>query len=188
MEAIATDWSKVADGVTENDSRFAMDHKLHVQFYLKPILMAGQSEVEGRPIFKDIEHVRVLVPGDKLNIIDRIASPEDKQRFAAHYAKFQAGKGDEVIGTRLEAVPWMTRSKVEEYKFFGVHTVEQLANANDQVGQKFPGFNQDRLKAQQFLESINGTDAKVAALTEELEKVKAMLAQQAKPEVKIAAK
>jgi hypothetical protein len=140
-------------------------------------MLIRETEIEGRPIYHDVEHVRILVPGDKLNQIDRVASIDDKNRFPEHYAKYKAGKGDEVVGTRLEIVPWMTRSKVEEYKYFGIHTVEQLAEASDSVGQKFPGFNQDKSKAQKFLEATNGTDARVKALEAQVE---ALLAAQAK--------
>jgi len=173
-ELDTTDWSKITDGVTEDQPRYAMDSKLHVQFYLRPVLMTRESEDAGRPIFQDVVHVRILVPGDKLSIIDRVASDDDKGRFAAHYDKFKAGRGTEVIGTRLEAVPFMTRSKVEEYKFFGIHTVEQLAGASDEVGQKFPGFQGDKQKCQKFLEATTGTDARVAALEKMVADLKAV--------------
>ena len=172
-ELDTTDWSKVPDGVTEDEPRYALDSKLHVQFYLKPVLLIRESENEGRPIYHDVEHIRILTPGDKLSIIDRVASSDDKSRFAAHYDKFKAGRGSEVVGTRLEAVPFMTRSKVEEYKFFGIHTVEQLAGASDEVGQKFPGFQGDKQKSQKFLEATTGTDARVAALEKMVADLKA---------------
>jgi predicted RecB family nuclease len=63
----------------------------------------------------------------------------------------------------------MTRSKVEEYKFFGIHTVEQLANASDEVGQKFPGFQDDKRKSNKFLESASASVAEARVL--ELEKM-----------------
>lgn len=170
-----TDFSKVLDFVTEDQPRYAMDSRLYVQFYLRPVLLTTQSEEEGRPIFKDIEHVRIMVPGDKLSIVDRIASPDDKQRFADHYKKFKAGDGEAVVGTRLEVVPWITRSKVEEYKFFGIITVEQLADASDQVGQKFPGFQADKQKAQKWLEATTGTNARVAELEKKLAEMEAKL-------------
>jgi hypothetical protein len=168
-----TDWSKVTDGVLENEPRYVHDSKLYVQFYLRPILMQTESEQAGRPIFKDVVHVRILVPGDKLSIVDRLASPDDKARFATQFAKFESGGSQEVVGTRLEVVPWMTRSKVEEYKFFNIVTVEQLAGASDQVGQKFPGFHQDREKSKQFLEATTGVNAKIKELEEKLARLEA---------------
>jgi hypothetical protein len=170
-----TDWSQVKDFMEETDmnQRYAHDSKLHVQFYLRPMIQPSESDVANRPIFRDIEHVRIMVPGDKLSIIDRCASEDDKSRFPDHYAKFKAGEGQQVVGTRLDAVPFMTRSKVEEYKFFGIFTVEQLAEAADSVGQKFMGFNNDKTRAQKFLEAANGTDSRVTALEKMVEELKA---------------
>jgi hypothetical protein len=163
-EATPTDWSKVPEAMEESLPRYAMDNKLHVQFYNRPMLQHALSEEAGRPIYADVDHVRIMVPGDKLSIIDRIASTDDQQRFADRWAKYRAGQGEQVVGTRLEAVPWMTRSKVEEYKFFHLHTVEQLANANDNVGQKFPSFHSDKQKAQAFLEATTGDSARIREL------------------------
>jgi hypothetical protein len=171
----------------ETDARFALDSKLHKQFYLRPVMQATASQLADRPIYVDVEFVRILTPGDKLSIIDRIASDDDKRRFADEYAKFKAGRGEEVVGTRLEAVPWMTRSKVEEYKYFGIHTVEQLAAANDNVGQKFPGFNMDREKCQKFIEATSGTDARVTALEAELASMRALFAKQEEAKAILAA-
>jgi hypothetical protein len=81
---------------------------------------------------------------------------------------------------------------VEEYKFFHLHTVEQLANANDNVGQKFPSFHSDKQKAQAFLEATTGDSARIR----ELETMVAELMKQRgtapsptlEPEVKVAVK
>jgi hypothetical protein len=148
----------------DNDQRFAADNKLYVQFYSRPIINGAESNVAGRPIYHDIDCVRIMVPGDKLSIVDRLASDDDKQRFADRYAKYVAGQQIQLVGTPLEQVPWMSRSKVEEYKYFGIHSIEQLSEASDSVGQKFPGFYQDREKAKKFIEAASGTNARVAEL------------------------
>jgi hypothetical protein len=176
MNEAPTDWSKVPDAVDESSPRYAMDNRLHVQFYSRPVLMHRLSEENGRPIYQDVDHVRILVPGDKLSIVDRVASPDDMARFAEHWAKYKAGKGEEIIGTRLEAVPWMTRSKVEEYKFFNLHTVEQLANASDSVGQKFPSFHSDKDKAVKFLEATTGDSARIRELEAQVAQLTARMA------------
>ncbi len=174
MDLPQTDWSKVADSVTEDQPRFAQDSKLYVQFYTRPMMKPRQSEEAGRPIYVDVDHIRIMVPGDKLNMIDRVASEDDKTRFAEHWGKYAAGQAQQTIGTQLESVPFMPRSKVEEYKYFGIHTVEQLSQASDEVGQKFPGFQDDKRKCLKFLEAANGTDARVV----ELERIVAELLSQ----------
>lgn len=180
---VQTDWTTVKEPMMEDDARFASDSKLHVQFYVRPMMQGAASKAANRPIFKDVEHIRILVPGDKLSIVDRVASHIDKSRFSEHYARFQAGKSEQIIGTRLEAVPWMTRSKVEEYRYFGVLTVEQLAEANDNLGSKFQGFFSDKERAKKFLEAASGTNARVTELEQQLTELKAMLQQQSKPAV-----
>lgn len=181
---VATDWSKVQDFQMDSDPRYGMDSKLHVQFYSQPILHNAKSNEAGRPVYIDVDHIRILVPGDKLNIIERVASKDDKQRFAAHWEKYKAGRGQDVVGTRLEGVAWMTRSKVEEYKFFGIHTVEQLADASDSVGQKFPSFYSDRDRAKKYLEEATGTNARVAELERQLAEMQEKMAPVAPPEKK----
>ena len=181
-----TDWSKVVDPMMETDSRFAMDSKLYVQFYSRPVLHNVKSTAAGRPIYIDVDHVKIIVPGDKLNIIDRVASDDDKRRFAAHYEKYTAGRGEDVIGTRLDVVPWMSRSKVEEYKYFKVLTVEQLADASDEVGQKFPGFQMDKARAKKFLEATTGTDARVSELEKQLADMRTQIEAQNQAKVVLA--
>jgi hypothetical protein len=182
-----TDWAQVAEGLGPDEARYSEDKRLYVQFYTRPMMQAGESRDANRPIYRDITHVRVLVPGDKLNIIDRVASEDDMKRFADHYAKFTAGQGQEIVGTRLDVVPWISRSKVEEYKYFNIHTVEQLAEASDSVGQKFQGFNHDRDRAKKFLEASTGTNARISELEKlvaELQAAKAAIPVQQKVPVK----
>lgn len=170
-----TDWNTVKDFQMEDEPRYAMDSKLHVQFYLRPMIQPTESDMANRPIFKDVEHVRIMVPGDKLSIVDRPASQDDQSRFPDHYSKFKAGEAMQVVGTRLDAVPFITRSMCEEFKFFGIVTVEQLASAGDEVGQKFQGFQQFKQKAQKFLEAANGTDSRVTELERQLAEMKAQI-------------
>jgi hypothetical protein len=168
---LPTDWSKVIDPLFETDARFAMDKKLYKQFYSRPIINAAESDAAGRPIFHDCDCIRIMVPGDKLSIVDRLASDDDKRRFADEYAQYQAGQQTQMVGTPLEQTPWMTRSKVEEYKYFGIHSVEQLSEASDSVGQKFPGFYQDRDRAKAFIEAASGTSARIKELERRLEEM-----------------
>ncbi|MFI5224785.1 MAG: hypothetical protein ACHQX3_11205, partial [Nitrospirales bacterium] len=170
------DWNRVNDPLFENDSRFALDSKLYVQFYTRPILNGAESDAAGRPIYHDIDCVRIMVPGDKLSIVDRLASDDDKRRFADHYAKYRAGQQVQLIGTPLEQVPWLSRSKLEEYKYFGIHSVEQLADASDSVGQKFPGFHSDKDKAIKFIEEASGTNTRIKELERQLAEMQAKMA------------
>lgn len=162
-----TNWNDIPDAPGLDESRFAGDERLHVQFFRKPVMQPGLSREEGRAIYKEIDYIRILTPGDKLSIIERPVDEIDSRRFAARYEKWKAGAGNVVEGTPLSSLPNMTPSKVEEYKFFNIHTVEALAYASDSVGQKFFGFNDDKRRANAFLELAKG-NAPLEKMNEEL--------------------
>lgn len=74
-----------------------------------------------------------------------------------------------MTGTPLSALPGMNPSKVEEYKFFKIITVEQLADANDNLGGKFMSFQQDKQRAKAFME-VAANNAPIEKMNEELAK------------------
>jgi predicted RecB family nuclease len=93
----------------------------------------------------------------------------DKIRFPRHYERFQAGQKEQNIGTPLSVVPWLTPSQIEEFKFFKIMTVEQLANLIDNVGGKFMGAKQFKQKAKEFLPAAAG-QAPLVQMQAELDK------------------
>lgn len=162
-----TDWAAIADAPGLDESRFEGDSRLFVQFYRKPVIHPGLSQEAGRAIYKETDYIKIMVPGDKLSIVDRPVDDIDKRRFADRYSKWLAGAGSVVEGTPLASLPKMTPAKVEEYKFFNVLTVEQLAEAPDNLGQKFMGFHEDKRAAKVFLELAKG-NAPIEKMNEEL--------------------
>jgi len=129
----------------------AGDEHLLVVFYMGTLKNEERTIEEGRLIVDDVECVRIIIPGDKNNIIDRPASKADKARFAQRYAAFKQGKeGDEQLsGTRLTDWPFLSRGQVEMLHFIGVKTVEQLANVSDNTN--FTGLQQLKTHAKSWL-------------------------------------
>lgn len=152
-----------------DESRYAADNKLFVEFYRQPVLQPGKSRDEGRAVYEEVDYIRIYVPGDKSSVIERPVNYMDAERFADRYKKWQAGQEQAVIGTPLTALPGMTPAKVEEYKFFKVVTIEQLADANDNLGQKFMSFQADKTRAKNFIE-VAKNNAPVEQMRSELEK------------------
>ena len=152
-----------------DETRFSMDSKLYVEFYRKPVLQPGKSREAGRAVYEEIDYVRIHVPGDKSSVIERPVSQQDVFRFQDRYNKWKAGQEEAVSGTPLSALPGMTASKVEEYKFFKLVTVEQLAEANDNLGAKFMSFHQDKQRAKAFIE-VAKNNAPIEKMNEELQK------------------
>lgn len=178
----------MAFSAEEPNARYAGDDKLFVSFFLHPHKDEEKSLAEGRPIFKDMEYVRIMVPGDKDSIIIRPARDMDKGRFQKQYTAFTAGEAEVHEGTPLKAWPMVTRSQVEELKFFGVFTVEHLADLADVHVQKFMGMGALKVKAQAFIQAARETapleqlntaidqkDAEISALNQAVEELKEMV-------------
>lgn len=122
------------------------------------------------------------MPGDKHSVVMRQARQVDISRFPRQYEAFQAGKEEQQVGTPLSLMPWMSPSKAEEYKFFKIVTVEQLANVADEVGKNFMGLQADKQKAKEYIDaSQRGVGAqeledKLASRDEELALLKQQMA------------
>lgn len=165
-----------------NESRFAADDKLYIEFFREPVMHSAKSREAGRAVYEERDFVRIHVPGDKSTVVVQPMHELNVQRFRSRYEKWKSGQAEAVTGTPLSALPGMTPAKVEEYKFFKIVTVEQLADANDQLGQKFMSFNGDKAKAKAFLEVAKGNapiekmNAELAKRDEEIETLKAQMA------------
>lgn len=145
------------------------DEKLIVRFFKHPLKNDLKTEQEGRPIYDEVDHISIRIPGDKTSEILRPIRPEDKQRFPRHWLQYQAGQEQGVSGTPLAEWPVMNRAQVEEMAFFNVKTVEQLADLNDIHCQKWPGINKLKLQARAFLDYAKEGSAPIAKLTAQIE-------------------
>ena len=164
-----TNFEEQSEFTKPDESRFAGDARLYVEFSRKPRLHPGRSREEGRAIYEEVDYVRIHVPGDKSSVVERPVSEQDAYRFADRYAKWKAGQSEAVTGTPLSSLPTMSPSKIEEYKFFKIVTVEQLAEANDNLGAKFMSFNADKQRAQAFLQ-VAANNAPIEKMNTELQK------------------
>lgn len=135
--------------------RFRYDDRLYATFSVKPVFNQYQSNEKQRPVYEDREFITIIVPGDKHSVVMRQAREQDKKRFPRQYDAFQAGKAEQQVGTPLSLMPWLTPSRVEEYKFFKIVTVEQLGDVSDEVGKNFMGLQQDKLKAKEYMDAAN---------------------------------
>ena len=151
------------------------DSRLAVQFYKRSVKQDMASDEAGRPIFKEFDFVRIMIPGDNLTEIDTYAQESHKQRFPrqwAHYQNQVAGHED-IIGTPLDQWPQVTRSQAEELRGLKFYTVEAIADCSDQQLQRIgmvAGMSPHnfRLKAKAFLNLANDS-AEVAHREEELQ-------------------
>src|SRR5258708_32140737 len=113
------------------------DDILHVTFYMKSLKNEFETTKQGRPIFYEVPMVRIMTPGNQLNIVDTPTREDHKMRFPRQWAIFQASQSqDQVVGTPVDQWPAITRSEAEELKGQKFFTVEQIAGASDLQIQK----------------------------------------------------
>jgi hypothetical protein len=145
------------------------DDRLLVDFSIRALPDDAQTATAGRPIYRDAEFIKIIIPGSR-DTIEREVQEHDKRRFPKQWLAFKAG-GDQVSasGTPLSAWPLVTRSQVEEFVHFGVKTVEQLAGMSDTNLQGFMGGQGLRQRARDFMEAAAGA-APLVAVRAELEK------------------
>lgn len=157
----------------DSDIRNA-DSQLFVEFYT---FQHPQSDAikpwEGKPF------VRIVVPGDKTNVVEQPVRESHKQRFPRQWLHFQMQNNDgSLIGTPLK--DWHTacpdefnRLQLEELSIMKFQTVEQVATASDMQLQKVGmGAAGLREKARSYLLSKTKSDSK-----SEIEETKRELAE-----------
>lgn len=166
-----TDFSSLDQDAYDNTSqdRFSGDGRLFVKFYKRPMLNQAESVKEGRPIYKEEVCIRIMIPGDKTNIVDRIADEIDVNRFRKQYEHFVANL-TQTVGTLLSEVGFIPASLVEELKYYHIETVEQLAGLSDGSAQKIPGIQKYKQKAQAYLDAMSDPEKVLERAKEEARK------------------
>lgn len=178
-----------------NNTEFAgamnPDALLHVTFYSKSVPQPFLTEQEKRPIFRDVDFVKIHTPGNALNIVDVPVSEGHKSRFPQQWARYQNGKqgAEQVIGTPLAQWSILTPAQAEELRALKFFTVEQVAGASDerinQVGmcvgkaptafreqaQRFLQVAKDSASLEHMDEELKRRDKELAELRERLAKL-----------------
>ena len=162
------------------------DSNLAVTFYKRSVKQEDESIAAGRPIFKEFDFIRIMVPGDNLSEIDTYANESHKARFPRQWAHYQNKVGDhqDFVGTPIEQWTLITRSQAEELRGLKFPTVESVANCSDQQMQRIgmvAGMSPHsfREKAKAFLNLANDSaevaqrEAELQALRAENDKIKA---------------
>jgi hypothetical protein len=162
------------------------DSRLAVQFYKRSMKQEDESNAAGRPIFKEFDFVRIMIPGDNLTEIDTYANESHKQRFPRQWAHYQnqVANHEDIIGTPIDQWPQVTRSQADELRGLKFHTVESIADCSDQQLQRIgmvAGMSpyNFREKAKAFLNlatksaDVAQREAELQALRQENDKIKA---------------
>ncbi len=178
MDVSSQDWLTLAEkaGASQTDADGVM-----ATFYDRPVHNKAQSEKEGRPIYTTKTYVLILIPGQSKTRLDRAVKPEDKTRWPVAWDRYTKRERGISGGTPINEWPYLTATRLMELKALGYLTVEQLAQANDNLlGKLGPDGMDLRKRAQEF---IQGEDETVKELRAELQEkdreLKAVRAQMA---------
>lgn len=132
------------------------DSGMVVMFFLKPVHNPARSVETNSPQFDDKIFVRIHPPGERLNIIERLASDADKRRFPMQWAQFKENAPQVTNGTPIDMLFPANPSIGAALKASGVHTIEQCgvlsAHAIETIGM---GAQQWVNDAQRYLEVAN---------------------------------
>lgn len=172
--------SKIESDITNPDSA------LNVLFYTRPLQNEWESEQQKRPIFYDVDMIKIWTPGDDKNIIDTLARDDHKARFPVQWAHYMNKKdGDQSMAgkTPLNHWPRLTPSMVEELRAIKFFSVEDVAHASDSNIQRIgmiAGMSPHAFRdaAKNYLRLASGEAAESQAASENAELRKQMAAMQ----------
>lgn len=116
-------------------------------------LNPAKTALQGRPIHDPVVLLEKIIPGDALNRPVREMREADKEEYPQEWAAFQAKREQQVPGTPLEVLPWISRTQAAEYRALQIYTVEQLATLPESAAQRIMGFYEIRKKAEGFLKA-----------------------------------
>jgi hypothetical protein len=162
----------VQDFTTQQDQNFSSpaDAKLLVRFFKKAAQDMEKTQAEGRAIFMEVEYIQIMVAGDRDSIIVRPATWVDKSRFRKQYEDWKAkATAEQLIGTPLEAWGILSLAQIEEFRYYGIRTVEHIADLRDDLAQKIMGAAALKQRAGLFIQASKDA-APMMKMQEELAK------------------
>lgn len=133
------------------------------QFYMEAVEDLIASEQAGRPIYKDEERVKLLMPGNPYNSPVQKVTERHKAMWPREYEAFKTNQEIAVDGTPLEQWNILSKAQVHELKGMHLRTVEDVARIPDNVLTNIPFGRRIREMAAAYLD-----DAVATALTSKL--------------------
>lgn len=159
------DWNQLMNGQMQQRKRF---HGANVRFFNAYNENKEKSLQAGRAIFDEIPSISIQYPGGDETV--RKIEPQDVADYPELYAAFKAGSEAVVSGTPLAEWPLMNGSTLRELQHLGFRTVEQLADANDEVKRRLGPTGKFVKMAKDWLEAANSSQFTVVALKQQLER------------------
>lgn len=168
------------------------DDKLIVGFYRKSVLNQARSRAEGRPIHESHDFIKIMHPGEKLNVVDRPVTENDKHRWPRNWHHYQQGLRQTPDGVPINLL-FPAQPEIETMlRGYNIHTVEQLSNLSAEGISTVGMGAQDWVnKAKRYMENANKgvnhheheialstRDAKITALERQVSELSALIRSQ----------
>lgn len=159
-------------------SRDPSDNELTVHFYMDAIEDQDATNREGRPVYRNVERIRITGMRDGFGQADNTFKIETSvnsthiRRFPSEYNAFKAITKDAQEGTPIKMWPVMTPAGVKELAAIGLFTVEQLAELSPRELRQSEWLKPYHEKAVNWMQSLedNGAVIRLQAQVEELQK------------------
>lgn len=103
------------------------------KFYVHTVQDVARTAATGAYRGRPVDMVRIIIPGDKHNIVERRVKESDKEKYAREYEAFRKMEDYQPDGTLLQNWPLLSRSQVEDLKYSNIFTVEQLSEVPDNM-------------------------------------------------------
>lgn len=125
--------ANVTVGLGFSGERLAeMNKGITPMFFIEPVENAAKTAEEGRPMFDEMECVRLFIAGDPLSQAVNPVDASIKARFPAEYKRWKEDHEDRHIsGTPLRAWALLTPSQIKEFEAIGIFNVEGVASIAD---------------------------------------------------------
>lgn len=145
----------------------------NIEFFMDLILDVRESEAKGRPIYREVESIRVKFPGTDETVV--AVEERHKEHYPDKYKAFKEGQTQPEEGTALEAWAMISRPIVMELKHFGFRTIEQLAGATDETRRKLGPLGQWIKKAKDYMKAVESGPNLVVSLQQVNEQLEAKI-------------
>ena len=176
------------------------DSVMIARFYKKAVKNNFKSEQEGKPVWEDVLYCEYYPAGNTLLKMDVPAYEHHKQRFAKQWAYYQTTHNEDSMGSGTPLSQWaiLSPADVENLKGMKVQTIENLAGMSDMQlqtlgmgiagmaphilrarAQAYLGSAADSALPQKQAQELETLKAQLAAQTEQMNKLMAMI--EAKP-------
>lgn len=141
---------------------------LAVAFGMYPMIDKKASKKAGHDVYRDVEHIKAVVPGDKFSLHFQPATDLDRKRFPQAYKAFQGREQKVTTGMPIEEWAPINRSFAMTLRATHIHTVEALAEVHDsQIDRLGSNARELRAKAKAWLSDAKNSAASMEAAARE---------------------